>query len=134
MFNEGGAELTLLHQQLQDQELITTNNIMHLYRLNGIYYPGSYVLKQVVENLNMVVTQINEAQATVARKNIMIYNPASFDILPNGKNSSKKNIDKPWEHVGKEISSQVQIKVLFLAGLLDVVKNLHQQMQFELPQ
>jgi len=36
--------------------------------------------------------------------------------------------------VGKEISSQVKIKVLFLAGLLDVVKNLHKQMQFELPQ
>ena len=148
LFNEGGAELTLLRQQLQDQELITTNNIMHLYRLNGIYYPGSYVLKQVVENLNMIVSQINEAQATVARKNIMIYNPASFDILPNGKfsngqfskgsgenkRSKIQNETNPWGYVGEKISSQVQIKVLFLAGLLDVVKNLHKQMQFELPQ
>jgi len=148
LFNEGGAELTLLHQQLQNQELITTNNIMHLYRLNGIYYPGSYVLKQVVENLNMVVTQINEAQATVARKNIMIYNPASFDVLPNGKFSNGKfskgsgknkifktqNETNPWSYVGEKINSQVQIKVLFLAGLLDVVKNLHKQMEFELPQ
>ncbi len=133
LFNEGGAELQLLAQQLPNQELITTNNVMHLYRLNGVYYPGSFVLKQVINNLNAVSEQINQIKSLSANKNIMIYNPASYSMLPNGKNSKQQNVTDPWGQVGSEVSSGVKIKVLFLAGLLDVVKGLHAQMNFELP-
>ena len=143
LFNEGGAELTLLRQQLQAQELITTNNIMHLYRLNGIYYPGSFVLTKVVENVKAIIDTISQSAIVSANKNVMIYNPATYNMIPNRGKAARKGhkakersieTEKPWEKVGEILSKQVKIKVLFLAGLLDIVKELHKQMgEIELP-
>jgi len=134
MFNEGGAELQLLRQQLAEEQLVTTNNVMHLYKMNGIYYPGSFILKQVLQNLIPFMNVIEQTDAQLRNKNVMIYNPASYSMLPNGKKSKKQGDTHPWQTVGQEISHGTKIKVLFLAGLLDVVKELHSKIEsIELP-
>ena len=58
LFNEGGAELKMLQEHLNDMSINPNNDIMHLYKLNTIYYPGSFVLMQVVKNLKSVVNVI----------------------------------------------------------------------------
>ena len=69
----------------------------------------------------------------------MIYNPKpSYSILPNRKKPGEPkqltNHD-PWNFVSRKITSSVKIKILFLAGLLDVVTKLQEQFkEIELPQ
>jgi len=147
LFNEGGAELTFLKEQLEGKDS-STNTIMHLYKLNGIYYPGSFVLKQALKNLVPFMDIIQQKDMEFKNKNVMIYNPASYDMLPNGKFTNKKfskgsGKDKvvkkqgdthPWQTVSEEVSHGTKIKILFLAGLFDVVQTLQQNLEkIELP-
>ena len=139
LFNEGAAEISILKEQIKSDEMISTDNdIMHLYRLNGIYYPGSFVLKNVIKDLDEVIKMIKQTDRLTRSKNVMIYNPANESMVPNRKNS-KKGIKKkqtdsdPWGTVAEKVSRSTQIKVLFLAGLLDIMKDLHEKMNVELP-
>jgi len=45
LFDEGGAEIELLQDQINDKVDKTSPKILHLYRLNSIYFPGSYILQ-----------------------------------------------------------------------------------------
>lgn len=134
LFNEGGAELQLLKEQLENGIKNPTNTIMHLYKMNGIYYPGSFVLKQVLVNLIPFMDIINQVNEKMTHKNVMIYNPVSEKIVPNRSYSEKKGDTNPWQTVSDKVSHGVKIKVLFLAGLLDIVQELNKKFNaVELP-
>lgn len=134
LFNEGGAELQLLKEQLKTKIKNPTNTIMHLYKMNGIYYPGSFVLKQVLKNLIPFMDVINNVNEKITNKNVMIYNPVSEKIVPNRSYSENKNDTNPWQTVSEKVSHGVKIKVLFLAGLLDIVQELNAKFaSIELP-
>ena len=133
----------MLKKAIDEHRNSEANNIMHLYRLNGIYYPGSFVLTKVVENVKAIIDTISQSAIVSANKNVMIYNPATYNMIPNRGKAARKGhkakersieTEKPWDKVGEILSKQVKIKVLFLAGLLDIVKELHKQMgEIELP-
>ena len=81
---------------------------------------------------------LNHEISATKTKNVMILNKASYAMIPN-RGNKKTGIERtitdehPWQTVSKEVSASTHIKVLFLAGLLDVVQNLRQTMNIELP-
>lgn len=133
LFDEGGAEaqLVAMNRELQQPK---TPNILHLYKVNGIFVPGSYVLTEVKNELDNCIQQIALFSETANRgAGITIINSMHYDVLPNRKRVLETT--KPWQKVSDAAHSRVSIKILFLAGLKQIVNNINKAMgNIELPQ
>lgn len=127
LFDEGGAEIKLLQDQINDKVDKTSPKILHLYRLNSIYFPGSYILQQTLKGvleLGKVMT-INTHGARIA-----INNPVDYSIIPNRPWSMGQKIDtEPWQKVSKYAQDNVQLQITFLAGMIQILTNLESRMQ-----
>lgn len=133
IFDEGGAELAILRDKIIEITENNTNpNIMHLYLLNGIYYPGSYVLTTVLNNLKQILNEIKTEVGHTGPSNIKLTNTTTFDVLPNRgyKNQGSNTLNKtPWQTVSESAAARTEIHITFLAGLMDVINNLHSQLK-----
>lgn len=134
LFDEGGAESALISKYYKTyfnnlKKEKTTSKILHLYVVNGIYVPGSYVLLKVMETLKKeVIPNIEQIPATMNRgAGITIINNMSEKDIPNRPlYAHQKNPDThAWATVGQIANKQVSIKILFLAGLLDIVNDIN---------
>lgn len=127
LFDEGGAEIKLLQDQINDKVDKTSPKILHLYRLNSIYFPGSYILQQTLKGvleLGKVMT-INTHGARIT-----INNPVDYSIIPNRPWSMGQKIDtEPWQKVSKYAQDNVQLQITFLAGMIQILTNLESRMQ-----
>lgn len=135
LFDEGAAELQILRNKIEDGvQKMSSPDILHLYRLNGIYFPGSYILQTVLKNIEFVFYQMQMTiKDTVgAQSNIKIISEVSIKNLPNQHNSlvTKSTVlnQKPWETVSEIAISKTSINIIFLAGLLSVVMGLKKQL------
>lgn len=132
LFNEGGAEVAIINKLINDTQshiTETTPQIMHLYHLNGAYYPGSFVLAQALESVSAVITELENAQSvTNHNSNIRILNPIGPNILPNRKGSEPSDT-APWQTISKTALSSVSINIVFLAGLIDILNNINEKIQ-----
>lgn len=133
IFDEGGAELAILRDKIMETVEDNSNpNIMHLYLLNGIYYPGSYVLTTVLNNLKQILNELKVEVRHAGTSNIKITNTTTFDVLPNRgyKNQGSETLNRaPWETVRDSAIARTEIHITFLAGLMDVINNLHHQLK-----
>lgn len=123
LFDEGGAEVEILKEQLQPK--ISQHDhpdILHLYRLNGIYYPGSYILSETlaaVKDLNKIMPSHQTHGAKIT-----INNQISYKDIPKDNNTT------PWQEVyNSAINGKVQLHITFLAGMVQILTNLQQRMQ-----
>lgn len=137
LFNEGGAELQIIKDGIDVALENSSMRIMHLYRLNGLYYPGSFVLGKVKENINNIRKIMNETNK-YSPNNIMIVNTINPGDIPNrdidlrNKNYMSKLDKNPWKTVSglgirnntQETNAKVNLRVVFMAGLLEIVKQL----------
>lgn len=126
LFNEATIELEQLSNQLQEK---TQNNndakFLHLYGVNSLYYPGSYVLTIVKQNLDPIFKDLANLEKTQKNQNIKISNPMGRYMLPN-KNGNLTDTH-PWETVRDIAEKKVTLNVVFLAGLLDVLTRLQEK-------
>lgn len=131
LFNEGGAELKILANKIEEGIDASNINILHLYGLNGLYYPGSFVLQQVKSNVDYMKEKIKDVTKK-RQANIKILNTINMGDIPNRGEIEDKH---PWETVRKKaIGSKyhkVNLKVVFMAGLIGTVQDL-QNMQKEI--
>ena len=131
MFDEGGAELQILRDKVKGltEEMITPK-IMHLYLLNGIYYPGSYVLETIRQTLidMLDILDIENAERNFSQSGIRITNTINIGDLPNLKSRDRgdKTLDrKAWQTMSNTADNKkVTVHVTFLAGLMDVIQQL----------
>lgn len=144
LFDEGGAELAIINEIVNKTDtnyLNTTPRILHLYKVNGIYYPGSYVLTQVREQIQSCLTSLQDVHAQLERSNsVSIENHINKSMLPNknrwatdsnGKYLPPKDND-PWGSVGQTAaysSSIISIHVIFLGGIMDILKRVNETME-----
>ncbi len=138
LFDEGGAELEILNHSINDSLAnISATGIMHLYFVNGTYYPGSFVLQQALDNINLIFEEIKgevENKSNVSR-GVKITNTVSFKDIPNNPHPTGAFNEHPWESVSKTAIGKTNIKVIFLAGLLSVIDGLMNQLsEIEFPQ
>ncbi len=137
LFDEAGAELFMLKQQLTDRKNAqSSSNILHLYGLNGIYYPGSFILTQVLESVQSMQTvmDIDSIESNI-HNGISIINGANYKMIPNRNgraNTKKPSNSDPWGTVSKKVIASTHLKITFMAGLLGILDNLNSLMQ-EIP-
>lgn len=142
LFDEGGAEGQIIQQFTQsiDKSVDTVNNradILHLYKVNGIYAPGSYVLQQIIKSLRKdVISQIQQIPDTMKRgAGITIINGANESMIPNRPISSTDNPDRSaWATTGQKVKQSVRLQILFLAGLMDIANGINKTLgNIEMP-
>ena len=127
LFDEGGAEVEILKDKLVDGDLEKSSpKILHLYRLNSIYFPGSYILQETLKGVLQLgkFMTINTHGARV-----VINNPINYSIIPNRPWKSGQSINtRPWQEVSQYAQNNVQLQVTFLAGMIQILKNLEKRM------
>lgn len=128
LFDEGGAEAQIIQDMnLEISEGLADSNpaILHLYRVNGIYVCGSYVLMEVYKQLQKCWEAASMAlQPKYQGAGVRIINKVTEADIPNrGKNKQAINTD-PWGTVGNTALSKVSIEIFFLAGLLDIAEGI----------
>ena len=136
MFDEGGAEMQII-KDLKDKVTLrehSSPNILHLYRVNGIYIPGSVVLQRTIDELSKCLQYGTLAIQTTNRgAGVTIVNTMNEGMVPNRKGVITDT--DPWGTVASQTDSHVKIKIMFLAGLLDIVRDMNKMMgQIELPE
>ena len=122
VFDEGAAEIEMLVDTTQNIYIDYSPQIMHLYKLNGLYFPGSYILQRIYDNLqnyinNMTSTAINNDGAVIRAT-------ASEKLI-----GSHKQDEGParWERVyqAAQDRSVTSIEVAFLSGLFNIIEQLY---------
>ena len=95
---------------------------IHLYLLNGIYYPQSYILFELHKHLseaikNATFSQRNLSKSTV-RTQIYSYNVGS---------KYPGNTKKDWIREANAAASTVKIKMYFLMNMADIVNQIYKK-------
>ena len=134
LFDEGGAEETIISEFYKTyldevKQSQSHAKILHLYAVNGIYVPGSYVLQKTIELLeNDVLPNLQDIPNKMRQgAGVMIINHASEKMIPNRPIAQIPYgpVQQAWQVTGEKVAGQVQIKILFLAGLLDIVNSIN---------
>ena len=142
MFDEGSAEAQIisdLDKKIQDR-VKTSPNILHLYRVNGIFVPGSVVLQRTVDELSKCLdysTQSLDIALSKRGAGVTIINTMNEGLVPNRSSTRKRypvDDTDPWGTVASATDSHVKLKIMFLAGLLDIINNMNKIMgNIEMP-
>ena len=127
LFDEGGAELEMLAAQFNNLPKPSGPQILHMYRLNGVYYPGSYILTETLKGV-MELGKVMTVNTHGAR--VSIYNPITEKVIPNRPwHAGDPILDTdPWGTVSKQAQASVQLQITFMAGMLQVMENLQKAM------
>lgn len=132
LFDEGGAELQIidnLEAEIQDAAMTNSPSILHLYNVNGLYVPGSVVLERTWQDLNECLTQCKLASKLKNHgASVTIYNPMKETGIPNRGTNGMIVDQHPWETIGARADEQVEIKIMFLGGLLDILNSMNNKM------
>lgn len=135
LFDEGAVEANIVDNFKTDIVKAIADNkaqkIVHLYLVDGIYVKGSTVLKRTLNTIqNEVIPNIQKIPSVMNRgAGIVIVNKTSAaDIKVN--RPWKEYVDgganpDAWTITGKAVEEKVSIKILFLAGLLDIIHSIN---------
>lgn len=127
LFDEGGAEIELLKEQItKSKQHALSPKILHMYKLDSIYYPGSFILKETLKGIKSLgkVMTINTHGARIKITNSIIQND-----IPNHKWQPGQAINpKPWETVSDLADEKVQLQITFMAGMTQIISNLEKRM------
>ena len=147
LFDEGGAEVMILKDLMNKTKTLNVSSpkILHIYNVNGVYVPGSYVLQQVYLNLQTCKVNIDKlSEPNFHGAGVRIVNPMNESMIPNrGQNKQLNDQNKkkakpldtdPWGTIAKKAAKSVSLEIFFLAGLLDIVNSINEKMgNIELP-
>lgn len=134
LFDEGGAEGQIvdhLYKKLQDEQPFFGGRIMHLYLVNSIYYPGSFILQRTLNEIEGILAHNLQQVDTITRKGagIIIINPAKESIIGNRPIFEQTNPDPNiWQNTGLAVKEKIDIRILFLAGLMDIIKSINEKL------
>ena len=120
MFDEGSAEVEMIANSMTNNYVATSPKIMHIYKLNGLYFPGSYILQRVFDHLQKNLEQWNNE---TNNDGVHIYARASEALI------GSHNIDsgaERWARVYEAAldSNVTSIEVTFLSNLMDIINQL----------
>lgn len=131
IFDEGLAEMQIINAlKNPNNEIINSSpNILHLYSVNGLYVPGSYVLQEVYEHLNECLNLMNLGLENINHRGagIIIRNTMTERNIPN-RNGELTDLN-PWQTIGERAIKSVSLKVVFLGGLMEILNKMNNAMK-----
>lgn len=138
LFDEGMLEslaITNIKERIEQPITSTSMKIMHLYRLNGGYYTGSYVLSRARSYLGKYIDTIISLPETIPQRAgvVILGGGVTPNDLPNKGLSEPTEFD-PWGKISKTAQGRAKIQVLFMAGLLQTLSKINLEINnIELP-
>ena len=123
VFDEGSAEIQLIAHQAEDYyQKSSSPKLIHLYKLNGMYFPGSYILQKIYNNLTGAVNSMIGLSKEVNNDGAKIRATATEAII----NHNIHDLHERWANTYAIASSSqyTSIEVTFLSGLLNIVNQL----------
>ena len=122
VFDEGSAEIELIAGRTVNEYTKNSPQIMHLYKLNGLYFPGSFILQRIHENLDKYLTEAEDE--ILNNDGAVIRATASEKLIGNHNQDSGQ---ERWSRVynAAQDNSITSISVAFLSGLFNIVEQLY---------
>ena len=126
MFDEGFSNtkpfLELMREQFEEN--IFPGRV-HLFHLQTLYIPASYVLQNIYENLRYLVADIEQNIPRLTSEKVS----NTIEIINHVKESDFNFPDtmpspERWNTVSDTVQTSVTIHTLFMAGILDLFENL----------
>lgn len=103
---------------------------MNLYYVNGFYFPSSFVLNLIYEGLMKTYGLIEQATFKSKGGKVVIKNTITYHhVLGDRRTDSAAD----WHAVSAAAQSETQIRFTFLAGLLDIMEQLDNNLGNILP-
>ena len=141
MFDDAGQQAMYLNEQIKERYNLSQYNgakFLHLYYLNGTYYPSSFILQLTYNGLLKAYMELNreylkgtEAFNTVSNgSRASIINPVSEsnEVGTHVNNDIVTTKQEQWTATFAANSKSVKIQVTFLAGVLDIIDILNNSM------
>lgn len=130
LFDDGFANGENFLQSIKEQ-FSNSPSALHLLRLDSLYFPQSYILRNICENLRVVYNDIQESYNRITSEKIstslQLDNPLTMGLLASVPNK-KKQVTR-WNQVRKQAEKQVKINLLFMAGMLDIIDSLKTKLE-----
>ena len=128
VFDEGSAELALI-AKTAPKDIIEegTPRFLHLYRLDGLYYPGSYVLQRIYDQLNLTLNNILLDEIHKKTNDGAHINARASKQIIQGRYQDLGERWKATYEVARD--NYTSIEVSFLSNLFDIVKQLGDKMK-----
>lgn len=130
MFDEGFTVTENYLEKIKSElksDFFSGPKTLHLYYLNNLYVPESFILTTIYNNLLQVYTmtesQIQDASKMINKSNskVFITNTVTNEDIDTMEPISKKR----WEKISEiAMTKKVHINYLFMSGLLDIIENL----------
>lgn len=141
MFDDAGQQAMYLNEQIKERYNLSQYNsakFLHLYYLNGTYYPSSFILQLTYNGLLKAYTELNDKylKGTEAFNSVSngshahIINPVSEinEVGTQVNNDVVTTKQEQWAATFSANSKSVKIQVTFLAGVLDIIDILNKSM------
>ena len=133
VFDEGSAELELITQNIKEKALLKSSpKLLHLYKLDGLYYLGSFILQQIHEQLTSVFKDTGEQVESQIHDGAHIRATATESIIPKRELLSRQDMISWWADTYEIASTQyTSIDVSFLSNLFNIVNQLGEKMKIK---
>ena len=120
IFDEGSAEVQMIANSMTNNYVSTSPRLMHLYKLNGLYFPGSFILQRIYDNLQNTAQDLQSQEKNT--DGVQILATASEALIRSHKISGAQR----WADVYQRASSKdiTSINVTFLSNLVNIVGQL----------
>ena len=120
VFDEGSAEIEVLSNQAREAYITNFSpQIMHLYKLNGMYFPGSYILQRIYDNLQKTAA---EAESEITNNDGAVISASASEALI-GSHKQDDGVAR-WARVFSAAQGVTSVSVAFVSGLLNIVDQL----------
>ena len=126
----------LMFDDLQNIAFEATNQLtqgkvrqVHLYNINGIYLPSSYILTKVYESLMESVGYLNSGKAAQVSISTNGADTVINQYLQNrfwGGNNYTARYPEIWNETANEVIKGIDINITFLISFIDFLKDLGQ--------
>ena len=132
LFDDAGQEALYVQSQAKEN-YSGMRNFLHLYYLNDLYFPSSYVLQLtyngLVEAYNLLETEFQEG---------ILNTGVGSDKSQGARIHIENNVSEPaqgiavnWNNFFNENKKNVNVNIVFLAGLLDIIKVLNENLNIQ---
>lgn len=113
MFNDAELMFEDVTKWTTDMTISGVNDI-HLYELNGITLPSSYILENTYQALVSISSDLAQSNQRGVKAKLTTYNGGP--------------INHDWEETSKVATAKTKMEIRFLAGFLDILDQISQAM------
>lgn len=96
------------------ENAISGVNDIHLYEINGVTFPSSYLLENTYQALTHISTDLARSNQQGVKAKLTTYNGGP--------------IDHDWEKTSATATAKTKLEIRFLAGFLDILDQISQAM------